>query len=165
MGSLVYARDLRREVDADRLRVAGMLCLEMVGYFRTEANSQPYPPELPRWLTWPLPSRGDFLALVADAGSARFTYRLRRKIGMAQPGSLPKVPIWSLAIPFSWTGGAHSLSDHWSFRQCGFSATMLTDTAFVRNPHYHGLDDTHDTLDYQRMGRVTLRLARALTRF
>lgn len=35
---------------------------------------------------------------------------------------------------------------------------MITDTAFVRNPHYHqGTDtaNTADTLDYERFARVT----------
>ena len=31
---------------------------------------------------------------------------------------------------------------------------MVTDTAFMRNPHYHAATDTADTLDYQRMAEV-----------
>jgi hypothetical protein len=31
---------------------------------------------------------------------------------------------------------------------------MVTDTAFMRNPHYHGAGDTADTLDYPRMAKV-----------
>ena len=31
---------------------------------------------------------------------------------------------------------------------------MITDTAFYRNPHYHRLRDTPDTLDYARMAQV-----------
>ena len=33
-------------------------------------------------------------------------------------------------------------------------ALMVTDTAFLRNPNYHGDGDTADTLDYQRMAKV-----------
>ena len=33
---------------------------------------------------------------------------------------------------------------------------MLTDTSFLRNPHYHLATDTPDTLDYERMAQVTL---------
>lgn len=42
-------------------------------------------------------------------------------------------------------------SDHASFWREGYPAIMLTDTAFLRNPHYHQPTDTSDTLDYQRM--------------
>ena len=31
---------------------------------------------------------------------------------------------------------------------------MLTDTSYRRNPHYHQLTDTPDTLDYPRMAQV-----------
>lgn len=33
---------------------------------------------------------------------------------------------------------------------------MLTDTSFLRNPHYHLPTDTPDTLDYPRMAEVTV---------
>jgi hypothetical protein len=41
---------------------------------------------------------------------------------------------------------------------------MLTDTSFLRNPHYHQPTDTPDTLDYERMAQVTLGVAGALRR-
>ena len=31
---------------------------------------------------------------------------------------------------------------------------MVTDTAFYRNPRYHTVKDTPDTLDYARMAKV-----------
>ena len=34
------------------------------------------------------------------------------------------------------------------------NAVMITDTAFFRNPNYHELTDTTDTLDYSRMSEV-----------
>jgi hypothetical protein len=30
----------------------------------------------------------------------------------------------------------------------------VTDTAFLRNPHYHQASDTPETLDYPRMAKV-----------
>jgi hypothetical protein len=39
---------------------------------------------------------------------------------------------------------------------------MLTDTSFLRNPHYHMASDTPDTLDYERMAQVTLGVAGAV---
>lgn len=45
----------------------------------------------------------------------------------------------------------------------GLLAMMVTDTAFMRNRHYHGPGDTFDTLDYVRMAEV-LQAVRAVTR-
>jgi len=53
-------------------------------------------------------------------------------------------------------------SDHASFRDQGFPAIMVTDTAYNRNPHYHRASDTPETLDYERMARVTLGLVAVL---
>jgi hypothetical protein len=42
-------------------------------------------------------------------------------------------------------------SDNWSFWKMGYTAVMITDTAFYRNPNYHTESDTIDTLDFNRM--------------
>jgi len=42
-------------------------------------------------------------------------------------------------------------SDQLSYWPRGYEAVMLTDTAYLRNPHYHTAADTADTLDYARM--------------
>jgi Zn-dependent M28 family amino/carboxypeptidase len=47
------------------------------------------------------------------------------------------------------------LSDHQSFWKHGYAGLMITDTAFMRNPHYHQGTDTADTLDYERFAQVT----------
>lgn len=39
---------------------------------------------------------------------------------------------------------------------------MVTDTAFYRNPHYHRLSDTPNTLDYPRAAKVVTGLAAAI---
>lgn len=162
MGSLVYARGCRSRGE----KIFGMLCLEMIGYFLTSKGSQPYPPEVPAAMRKSLPSRGDFLVLISDTASSRLTYRLRRKMGVgARPDkSLPKVPVFAFAVPPALTGGGHMLSDHWSFRQAGYAATMATDTAMVRNPHYHMPTDRPETLDYERLAQAVLRLFRAVRR-
>ena len=162
MGSLVYARACRQRGE----NLAGMLCLEMFGYFLTEKCSQPYPPELPAALSKTLPSRANFLVLISDTASSRFTYRLRRKMGMRArlDPSLPSVPFFAFALPPAFTGGGHMLSDHWSFRQAGYQSLMATDTAFVRNPNYHMPSDTPGTLDYPRTAQAVIRLARGMRR-
>jgi len=39
---------------------------------------------------------------------------------------------------------------------------MLTDTSFLRNPHYHRWTDTAETLEYERMADVTRGVASAV---
>ena len=39
------------------------------------------------------------------------------------------------------------LSDHSPFWDLGYNAMMVTDTSFMRNPHYHKMSDTVETLD------------------
>ena len=42
---------------------------------------------------------------------------------------------------------ATRLSDHSPFWDRGYRALMVTDTSFMRNPHYHQASDRIDTLD------------------
>ena len=45
-------------------------------------------------------------------------------------------------------------SDHLNFWKYGYKAVMITDSAFYRNPNYHMVTDTIDTLDFDRMAEV-----------
>jgi hypothetical protein len=47
------------------------------------------------------------------------------------------------------------LSDHGAFWEAGFPALLATDTAFLRNPHYHRESDTPDKLDHPFLRRST----------
>jgi hypothetical protein len=38
---------------------------------------------------------------------------------------------------------------------------MVTDTAFYRNPNYHGPGDTAETLDYRKMAELVAGLYKA----
>ena len=69
------------------------------------------------------------------------------------------LPVSSIAIPL---GGyllpESRLSDHASFWDQGYPAVMLTDTAFLRNQHYHSAGDTMANLDFDAMVELTLGL-------
>ena len=41
-----------------------------------------------------------------------------------------------------------------SFWRAGLPPVQITDTANVRNPHYHRTSDTPDTVDYDRLADV-----------
>ena len=141
MGSFVYARDRGKGVRA-------MFSLEMLGYYRDEPDSQRYPAPLGLFY----PDRGNFIAFVADLGS----FSLVRKSSRLFRQNTDFPSEW-LAAPRIVPG--LSWSDHWSFRQHGTPAVMVTDTAFYRYPHYHLPSDTPEKLDYERMAKVTLGLA------
>ena len=56
------------------------------------------------------------------------------------------------------------LSDHANFWDEGYPAIMLTDTAFMRNPDYHGPGDVMALLDLDAMTELTLGLVNFLQR-
>jgi len=153
MGSQIHARGCRSRNE----QVVGMLCLEMVGYYTTEPGSQKLPPGIPRWLRWAFPKRGDFLAAVGNFRSLRLLWNFRRGFR-----SLSRFPLFTIALPEAIP--EIRLSDNSSFWDQNYPALMLTDTSFLRNPHYHQASDTPETLDYERMADVSLGVAGAVSR-
>jgi len=140
MGSAWHARALRKE----GREVSLMLSLEMIGYFSDAAGSQSYP--LPG-MTLLYPDRGNFIALVGRFGG--FAASRRAKAIMRGATDLP---VASLNAPPGLPGV--DFSDHRNYWRAGYPALMVTDTAFMRNPHYHRAGDTADTLDYVRAAKV-----------
>lgn len=151
MGSQVHARSCRQRQE----HIVGMLCLEMVGYYSSSAASQQMPESIPSWLRWAFPRRGNFLASVANLRSMGLGWRFRRGFKKAV-----RFPLFSIALPELIR--EIRLSDNSSFWDQGFPALMLTDTSFLRNPHYHLPSDTPDTLDYSSMAAVTQGVAGAI---
>jgi hypothetical protein len=148
MGSRVYAKKACK----NRENLLGMLCLESVGYFVNEPNSQHIPLPL-KFLGYS--TTGNYLGLVGNWRSRPLLQELERAF---QSGC--SLPVATLAVPL---GGAlipeTRLSDHANFWDEGFQAVMLTDTAFLRNPNYHSPGDTIDTLNLDAMVELTLGLA------
>lgn len=153
MGSQIYARACRQHGE----RIVGMLCLEMVGYYTDQPRTQQAPEGIPRLLRTALPRRGNFLAAVGNFRSWHLAWSFRRGFKKATC-----LPLFSIVLPESVN--AIRLSDNSSFWDQGYPALMLTDTSFLRNPHYHLPTDTPDTLDYSRMAQVTLGVVSAISR-
>ncbi len=153
MGSQIYARACR----VDGQRIVGMFCLEMVGFYSNDPMSQGYPAEMPRWLRWAFPTRGNFLAGVTNLRSWRLGLGFRRGFKRAT-----RFPLFSIALPEA----VHSIrrSDNASFWDQGYAAMMLTDTSFLRNPHYHAATDLPETLDFPCMSEVTYGVAGGVAR-
>lgn len=133
LGSRAYARDLRQEAEP----VALMIALEMLGYRDARRGAQRYPPGLRYFY----PDRGDFIGLIGNMRTLPAMWRLARRMRKAVPCEF---------LPVPWRGRVLQdtrRSDHASFWDLGYPAIMVTDTANMRNPHYHQASDRIETLD------------------
>lgn len=134
LGSRAYAADLAEQGQPLRL----MLSLEMLGYCSQVVGSQQYPPGLRYFY----PDRGNFIGLIGNWRSIPDLMHLSRHIRRSD-------------VPCEWLpAGARGQivpetrrSDHAPFWDRGYRALMVTDTAHLRNPHYHRQSDRLDTLD------------------
>ncbi|HLO84684.1 MAG TPA: M28 family peptidase [Nostocaceae cyanobacterium] len=134
LGSAAYVALLRQQNQPLRL----MMSLEMLGYYDPTPGSQKYPPFLDRFY----PNTGDFIGLIGNLSTIGDLRSLSRSISQVGVSSqwLP-VPYRGLVVPDT------RLSDHSPFWDAGYPAIMVTDTSFMRNPHYHKPSDTMETLD------------------
>ena len=137
MGSAHHAASTSGDVEL-------MICLEMIGYFRDAPGSQTYPL---RWLKHLYSSRGDFIAIVGRLSEISAVRTIKSAFSAT-------VDLPTRSLNFLPIVPGMGLSDHSSYWARDINAVMITDTAFQRNPNYHTLDDTPDTLDYSRMANV-----------
>ena len=140
MGSFKHAELLRR----NHVQLRAMICLEMIGYFCDEKNSQDYPIPGMKFL---YPSKGNFIGVVGRLADSKLIESVSQSMKDATD-----LPVEHLAAPSIVPGIA--FSDHWSYWQHNYNAVMITDTSFYRNHNYHEHTDTPDTLDYHRMSKV-----------
>ena len=140
MGSAVHAQSLT----AANVDVRMVIVLEMIGYFDHRAGTQNYPHRLLKPF---YPSTGNYVVVVGKLDQRAALRTVKR----AMTGATP-LPVYSINAPRSMPGV--DFSDHRNYWSRGYSAVMITDTAFYRNPHYHTPNDTEDQLDYQRMAQV-----------
>ncbi|MEN9225385.1 MAG: M28 family peptidase [Thermostichus sp. HHBFW_bins_43] len=134
VGSTAYAQALKRQGQPLRL----MLSLEMVGYRDPTPGSQRYPAGLERFY----PDRGDYIGLIGNWPTLPDLLRLQR--AMNKTG----IPCqWLPAGQKGWIVPSTRRSDHAPFWDEGYRAILVTDTADLRNPHYHRLSDSLETLD------------------
>ncbi|XOV68106.1 MAG: M28 family peptidase [Fluviicola sp.] len=140
MGSYIHAKSL---VD-ENVCVNGMVCLEMIGYFDDSKGSQQYPVGGMKAMYG---SRGDYIALVSQMGPGAFVKDFNKEFKKTK-----RIETKEIAAPKSMQG--IDFSDHLNYWKFGFSALMVTDTAFFRNKHYHEKSDTMEKLDLERMSDV-----------
>lgn len=137
MGSYIHAKSLK---DNNR-EVLGMISIEMIGYFKDYKKSQDYPLGI---LSLFYGNKGDYITLVSKFGKGKFGRKFSKqfiaeKLIKTKKFSAPK------ALP------GIDFSDHLNYWKFGYSALMITDTAFYRNINYHQKTDQMSTLDIKRM--------------
>jgi Zn-dependent M28 family amino/carboxypeptidase len=147
LGSRAYAERLR----ADGRELAGALVLEMVGF---TGPHQRVPAAVK--LVKRIPKEGTFLAAVGDANS-------RRLLGVMERAAEGVIELVTLEVPFKgYVVPDTRRSDNARFWDQDYPSLMVTDTADLRNPHYHLASDTPETLDYAFMGKVVTAVVRAV---
>ncbi len=127
-----------------------MLSLEMLGYFSDDSRSQQYPLDL---LSNVYPDTGNFIALIGNEKTVLKMMAIKRQLKRtgAPCQWLPVVNQGKQIPPTRY-------SDHAPFWDAGYAAMMVTDTAHLRNPHYHTASDKVETLDLEMMANITLGL-------
>jgi hypothetical protein len=139
MGSFVSARLSKEQGEG----IAGMICLETLGYYSDAAGSQQYPPGAPAFG----PDTANFVAFVGYESAGPF---IQQSAEAFRAGSA--FPLQTAALPESVPQAGWS--DHWSFWKCGYPAFMVTDTALFRYSHYHAPTDTPDKIRFDSFTRV-----------
>ena len=140
MGSVAYARRSKARDE----QIVGMLSLDMLGYYSDDSGSQRFPP-IYRW-EWR--DAGDFILIMGGLRARPF---VQQAVGLFRETTA--MPCRGIAVAPEFAGSDRS--DHWSFHLEGYPGAIVTDTGVSRNPHYHQLTDTLDTLDLNRLARVT----------
>ncbi len=138
MGSYAHAESLYK----NNVRVKGMICLEMIGFFTDAKKSQSYPLSILRLF---YPTTGNFISVVGNFGSSSLANNMARHLKATTVG------VSKLQAPSFLTGV--DFSDHRNYWKFGYEAVMVTDTAFYRNANYHEKTDTISTLDFKRCSK------------
>ena len=130
MGSAVHAASIaNRRVDA-------MICLEMIGDFGHDQL----------WHSWVLAMlyghRGDFISVAGGWHDRALTRLVKRAMRDVR------------AVSFTGPHDMLDASDQRNYWSRGWTAVMITDTAYERNVNYHTARDTPEKLDYVRMAAV-----------
>ncbi|MBT8340885.1 MAG: M28 family peptidase [Desulfatitalea sp.] len=139
MGSYIHAKYLHE----NNIKLRGMICLEMIGFFNDQKDSQRYPLSLMRLFYG---SRGNFISVVSNYGSSSFLKQVSKHL------KATAIEVKTLKAPTFFAG--IDFSDHRNYWKFGYDAIMVSDTSFYRNPNYHMTSDTIDTLDFNRMKEV-----------
>jgi hypothetical protein len=149
MGSYIHAKSLHDS----GVHVKGMICYEMIGYFSDEPGSQKFPSEEVARM---YPDTGNYIVVVGIQKCREFNKRFHGL--MVDSG---EIAVERIDFPDSNELAARSdQRNYWPF---GYNALMINDTSFMRNPNYHLVSDTIDTLNFEKMTGVVNACYHAIT--
>lgn len=137
MGSYVHAQS----VFDNNENIRGMICMDMIGYFNTNKHSQRYPLKILKLFYG---NKGDFITVVQRFNEGKFGNRINRFMKKQ-----PFIKTKTFKGPKNLAGV--DFSDHANYWKFGYSAVLITNSAFYRNQNYHTYNDTIETLDLKRM--------------
>ncbi len=140
MGSFIHAQSLKQS----HAKVSGMISLEMIGYFKEEKHTQNYPIG---FLKLFYGSRGNYITVVNKFSKGKAARKFTKHMDR-----FAQLPVKKFNGPKSLAG--IDFSDHLNYWKMGFSACMVTDTAFYRNQNYHQKTDEMGTLNISKMAQV-----------
>lgn len=149
MGSYVHAKYLYD----NSIDIKGMICLESIGYFNDEPNSQNYPLNEMNLIYG---TKGNFITVVQNEKEEKFSSQIRDlmlKQGLIETKSF---------IGSSLVSGV-DFSDHLNYWNFNFDAVMITNTAFYRNKNYHTKKDVLKTLNLKKLNQVIEQLYNTIT--
>jgi hypothetical protein len=149
MGSYIHAKSLHD----DNIPVKGMISLEMIGYYSEEKGSQTYPIGLMKLIYG---DKGNFITIVQKSICGDFAKEFKKL-------SFEHNSIATKSFRTPWFLGGANLSDHENYWEFGYSAVMVTNTAFFRNRNYHTKLDRLTALNLSKMGLVIDGVFRTLT--
>lgn len=148
MGSFIHASYLFN----NKIPVKGMVCLEMIGYYNEEPDSQDYPIS---GMSLIYGNKADFITVVQHKNSGSFSEAIAASMKSQK-----------LIRTESFKGNSLlpgvDFSDHLNYWNLDYDAVMITNTAFYRNKNYHNHGDTIETLNLYKMGLVVEQLYHTL---
>lgn len=151
MGSYIHAKYLYD----NNIDVLGIMCYEMIGYFSDEPNSQTYPNHEMASI---YPSVANFIIVVGTEKHSNFSNRIHELMKQNEN-------IDTQIVNFPTPDGLAGMSDQRNYWKFGYDALMINDTSFIRNPPYHQMSDTIETLDFEKMTEVINAAFIAITKY
>ncbi|MFJ9895876.1 M20/M25/M40 family metallo-hydrolase [Streptomyces sp. NPDC091280] len=131
----------------DKGSVDGLISLEMIGFRTTAPASQQTPLRVP--LLFSPPRVGDFITVVADLRSTSYADAFTQGAAQCARG----LRVFSVRRIGGLLKDA-SRSDHLPYWRSRRKGLLVTDTANLRNQHYHRESDTIETLDFEFLADV-----------
>lgn len=156
VGSRAHAGRLLPDIESGKVKVVGMVAIDMLGFYSDKPNSQKSP--IPKSKVFNPPTVADFIGLGGILAHRTFSQAWVKAMEQSAPGDGkdPKTKVKVVALDFLPFAPPDLLrSDHAPFLAINVPAIILSDTANFRSPHYHRPSDTIETLDAARFTTAT----------